>query len=217
MFRRPCTGVPEGVGASGSWRPPRAQSVGGGHPGPQQPGRLGGRGQRPRTRSALLAGQTRLAAALTGRGQRGRPLLGFALQPLPLASWALGGCRARPCETTAEKTLATLRLWPPRGYTLHSFPRPPAATPSPTGSRAPRGWRGALFGGREGVEPPALRFMQPGQGVGTRMYPLIVRQPAASAQTRRRALGSGQDLAGPYPLHLSSPPNLRDPGMLNTT
>lgn len=116
MFRRPCTGVPEGVGASVSWRPPRAQSVGGGHPGPRQPGRLGGRGQRPRTRSALLAGQTRLAAALTGRGQRGRPLLGFALQPLPLASWALGGCRARPCETTAEKTLATLRLWPPRGY-----------------------------------------------------------------------------------------------------
>lgn len=70
VFRRPYTGAPEGVGAPGSWRPPRAQSSGGEHLAPQHPGRPGGREQRPRAASALLAGQTRFAAAFSGRGQR---------------------------------------------------------------------------------------------------------------------------------------------------
>lgn len=143
LFPRPSAGAAEGVGeppAPDTQRAPSPRALD--TLGPSSP--AGGRSGQPAAR-APWAGRTRLSAALAGRGQRGRPLFGFALLPAPLATRALGGCRARGCETTA----ATLNLSLPQGYCLYSFRRPSAATsPQP---QAPTLREPPLFGGSEGV------------------------------------------------------------------
>lgn len=163
LFPKPSAGAAEGVGeppAHGTQRAlsPRALDT----LGPSSP--AGGRSGQPAAR-APWAGQTRLSAALAGRGQRGRPLFSFALLPAPLATWALGGCRARGCETTA----ATLNLSPPRDYCLYSFPRPSAATsPHP---QAPALREPPLFGGWEGVRKATSEVLAVWRGaVGKRIH-----------------------------------------------
>lgn len=49
-------------------------------------GSASGRARRPEAAHARRVGQTPLAAALAGRGHRGRSFLGFALQPAPLTA-----------------------------------------------------------------------------------------------------------------------------------
>lgn len=163
LFPRPSAGAAEGVReppAPGTQRAlsPRALDT----LGPSSP--AGGRSGQPAAR-APWAGQTRLSAALAGRGQRGRPLFSFALLPAPLATWALGGCRACGCETTA----ATLNLSPPRDYSLYSFPHPSAATsPHP---QAPALCEPPLFGGWEGVLMATSKVLAAWRGaVGKRIY-----------------------------------------------
>lgn len=79
-------------GAPGSWRRQCAGQSGRGHPWP--PARTAGRaarlagwrgGQRRRTLRGMGGRRSPLAAALIGPGHRGRPCLGFALPPAPLA------------------------------------------------------------------------------------------------------------------------------------
>lgn len=193
LFPRPSAGAAEGVGeppAHGTQRAlsPRALDT----LGPSSP--AGGRSGQPAAR-APWAGQTRLSAALAGRGQRGRPLFSFALLPAPLATWALGGCRARGCETTA----ATLNLSRHPGTTVFTLFRALLPPPPPTRRLQRSVSPLCLEAGRESERPPP-RFLQSGGGQWGRGY---------TSGLCLWALGDIQDLAGPYPLHL--PPKLTGP------